>query len=263
MEASDLQDPGRDPGLPPLAPAPPPRPFRAGKAFLAFLVYLAAQFLFAVAASVVVVVFSPGSDRGARKEHLLHAAVFGAGIGSAVGVLWATKRWARDLARDRSPSGLGLVRPPGRTLFLSALAGGAVAAAYIAILLFRGGDSSNSSTGPLAKMASQPGTGRILWALFAVLIAPPSEELLFRGLMLKGMAASWGVRTASILTTLIFVALHLPETGSSPLATGVISALALSTLAARLLTGSLYSSIALHVAYNGVLVLMVYAVLGV
>ena len=46
--------------------------------------------------------------------------------------------------------------------------------------------------GPVAKMAASNGMGRAVWAVLAVLIAPPVEELLFRGVMLRGMIASWG-----------------------------------------------------------------------
>jgi len=262
MEEAPLQPPGAEP-VPELLPAPAGlAPFRAGKAFLSLLAYFGGQFLFGVVAVIITAICTGASGRGARDGRFLQGALVGAGIGSALAVLWATRRWARHLARDPSPSGLGLVRPPIRSLLLSILAGAALAVAYLAGVLALGGDGSKEDPGPVSKLAVQSGTGRLIWAVFALAIAPPAEELLFRGLMLKGFAASWGIRAASILTTLIFVVLHLQETRSSVLALIAIGALAASALTARLLTGSLYCSMVLHFAYNLVIVTAVYAALG-
>jgi membrane protease YdiL (CAAX protease family) len=92
-----------------------------------------------------------------------------------------------------------------------------------------------------------------------VLVAPPAEELVFRGVLYAGLARSWRPAIAGVVTTTIFVALHLTEVGGywpGWLAIGAMGALALRV---RLREGSLWPAIALHATYNAGLVLLVYA----
>ena len=87
-------------------------------------------------------------------------------------------------------------------------------------------------------------------------MAPPVEEFLFRGLLLKGFTVSWGATAAGVVVSIVFVMLHIPETMHYWPALVAVSALAVATLAIRLVTGSVFTSMALHAAYNGVMVLI-------
>jgi len=116
--------------------------------------------------------------------------------------------------------------------------------------------------GLLARAAGRGGLPRISWTLLALFIAPPSEELLFRGLLLKGLAASWGPWCASFVVTVLFVTLHLSETIHYWPSTIFILLLSIAALVARLQSGSLVTSMALHAGYNGVIVAAVYAWAG-
>jgi membrane protease YdiL (CAAX protease family) len=113
--------------------------------------------------------------------------------------------------------------------------------------------------GPLAEAARRGGWTRAAWALLAVAIAPPTEELVFRGVLYAGLAEKWGPSIAAALTTAIFVGLHVTEIGAywpAWLAIGLLGVLALRV---RLETGSLLPAIALHATYNLGLVLATYA----
>jgi membrane protease YdiL (CAAX protease family) len=112
----------------------------------------------------------------------------------------------------------------------------------------------------LAQAATAGGAARVLWAVLALAVAPPTEELLFRGVLYGGLARSWGARAAAVATTVLFVALHATEIGRFWPGWAVISALGALALRARLKTGSLVPAIALHAAYNMGLVLVAYAV---
>jgi membrane protease YdiL (CAAX protease family) len=113
--------------------------------------------------------------------------------------------------------------------------------------------------GPLAGLAQAGGWARIAWAFLAVVVAPPVEEVVFRGVLYAGLAAKWRSEIAGAITTAVFVALHVTEIGTywpAWLTIGLLGALALR---ARVATGSLLPAIALHATYNLGLVLAVYA----
>lgn len=68
--------------------------------------------------------------------------------------------------------------------------------------------------------------GRSMWgSLFALVIAAPlAEEALFRGLILKGFLARYGVRTAIVASALLFGLVHLnPWQGLGAVAYGVVA----------------------------------------
>ena len=44
-----------------------------------------------------------------------------------------------------------------------------------------------------------------------VVLFPVVEETLFRGFLFTGSAQSWGPSVAGVLTTLVFVAVHMPK----------------------------------------------------
>jgi len=238
---------------PPDSAAIPPAPFRAGKAFLTLALFFAAQFF----GSLVVVTAVVAQERPGKSvqiqpyyPHLMLAA----GVASALATVWMTWGWASAEARDKSSTGLGLIPPPGNSLLTWAAAGAALSGTYVAFALLSKAGVTNSRLGPLAQMSHQGGFARLAWAIIALGTAPPSEELLFRGLMLRGFTASWGRRTAGVLTTLLFVAIHLTETWYYWPATIWVAAMAVTALVARRKTGSLWCSIAAHVSYNFVIV---------
>jgi membrane protease YdiL (CAAX protease family) len=92
------------------------------------------------------------------------------------------------------------------------------------------------------------------WALMFIGLFPVIEEVLFRGVLFTGLAQSWGPSVAGLMTTMIFVGVHMPkvlEYWPALLAVSLIGAL---TVLIRIRTESLVPGIALHSTYNGVLV---------
>lgn len=76
-------------------------------------------------------------------------------------------------------------------------------------------------------------------------IAPFAEELIFRGVMYAGTKSGWGVAAACIVTSLIFGIAH------GNILQGLYAALAGAVFVIITeLTGSLWCSIAAHMAYN-------------
>lgn len=96
---------------------------------------------------------------------------------------------------------------------------------------------------------------RILLALVGVCIAPFVEELIFRGVLLSGLASRMRVGSAVAVSALIFGCAHLPDFGFAwyPIPALVLLGLVLGWM--RVQTRSLWPSIALHATYNSVAVL--------
>jgi uncharacterized protein len=99
-------------------------------------------------------------------------------------------------------------------------------------------------------IATAYATARPVWLLWVAVVvaAPLSEELLFRGFLLKGFAASFMGPTAAVLTTsAAWTALHT-QYDAYDLTT--IFILGLLFGAARLITGSLLVPLTLHAVAN-------------
>jgi membrane protease YdiL (CAAX protease family) len=104
-------------------------------------------------------------------------------------------------------------------------------------------------------MASTPGVSQLVWIMLALVLAPPIEELLFRGVLYGGYRKSFGASTAAVLTTGIFVVLHLTETIHFPPATISVTGLAVAALWFRLRTAAIGPAVTVHFGYNLVAVI--------
>jgi len=89
--------------------------------------------------------------------------------------------------------------------------------------------------------------GRGLVLLAAVVVAPPAEEVLFRGLLLPGLAHSMSPLRALVVSATVFGIFHVPSHGAAAILPGVLG---LAFGWARLRSGGLAAPIALHVANN-------------
>jgi membrane protease YdiL (CAAX protease family) len=106
-------------------------------------------------------------------------------------------------------------------------------------------------TGPMVTLlANAPAWCSLVAVLMVVALAPPTEEFLFRGVLLHGLGVSYGPRLAAILVTAVFVIGHLPNVGNDWVGILVHIAVAIGLLAARVSTGSLLPPVAMHAAYN-------------
>jgi len=92
--------------------------------------------------------------------------------------------------------------------------------------------------------------GGFALVLALVLVAPVTEELLFRGLILRGVAARHGELAGLALSSLLFAALH----SGAAVVPALFAGLVLGIVALR--TGSTLASMLLHAAVNAVPVLL-------
>ncbi len=102
---------------------------------------------------------------------------------------------------------------------------------------------------PLQKMFSSPAAGYAI-AVFAVLVAPLMEEILFRGVLFSFFEHVVGLRFAIVGTAVLFAALHVHEYWGAWNHVLLVSMVGLAFSLTRGLTGSLTPSCILHAAYN-------------
>lgn len=184
------------------------------------------------------------------------AGVIVATLGLAAALMAAIVRrvWPAQWSRGDLP-GFGFVQPRNRFSYLVAVALGVAVLLVGNILtqLFAGTHPINQDVSVLA--ASLPLGMRVLLALTVVCVAPFIEELVFRGVLLSGLARRMPTWLAAVLSAMIFGCVHLPD---FKFAWYPIPALALVGLALawmRLKSGSLWPAITLHATNNFVAVL--------
>lgn len=158
--------------------------------------------------------------------------------------------------KDNSPEGAAWVRGSLKDIAMGCGLGMLCAIAFLAIAGVPSFQPTHFHAGPLAKMSSTPGFPRIAWLILALLLAPPIEELLFRGVLYGGYRKSFGPGKAATLVTLIFCLLHVPEVMYFPIAMLGIAGLALTALWMRLRANAIGPAIAVHFSYNGLLAVL-------
>ncbi len=107
---------------------------------------------------------------------------------------------------------------------------------------------------PLERLFSSPDSSYAI-AAFAVLVAPFMEEIVFRGVLFSVFETRIGLRTAIVVTAVLFAALHMPEYWGAWQHVLLIFLVGLAFSLARGLTGSLTPSFVLHVTYNACLMI--------
>ena len=138
----------------------------------------------------------------------------------------------------------------GWTVLLLIAQSAAVALAPLVVPQLEGAPADNASF-----LRGQPPLALVVLVLAAVLVAPVVEELLFRGVVLRGLMLRTGFWPAAVLSSLVFGAFHATSTSLDAvpvvLATTVFG-LGLCVLTRR--TGRLGPAIGVHALRNAIAV---------
>ena len=102
---------------------------------------------------------------------------------------------------------------------------------------------------PLQQLFTSPAVAYAL-GVFAVLLAPLMEELIFRGVLFAIFEDQVGLRFAIIITAVLFTAMHIPEYLGAWNHIFLLLIVGLVFSFVRGITGSLVPSVLLHTAYN-------------
>jgi len=244
--------------------AGPVQTLDARRAFLILGVFLLIQFLTAIAVVIVVLIvfLARGSLATQTPTQLQTVALVPAALVGTTLACYAAFRMTRETLPGSIESGalssIGWSWGSGQALLISGLIGAFISWFVLYILIPHAPPGPIRSFNPLVEAAATPGLPRLGWALLIVAVAPPSEEFLFRGVLLEGLRRSWGLRTSGFLVTGMFIAGHLLQTHYWTALLG-ISLLAIATLCIRLVTRALGPSLVAHAAYNFVILVTVYA----
>ena len=260
--APDASAPAEQPAAAVSPEAVSPAALGPKRALQIFAAFLGTQ----VAVAVVVGVYAwfhpvgPGAGVGGSTVDLrlvLEAALGGTLLSGLVALALVRRIFARP-GGDEGRAAIGWRGAPARATARAAPAGpSALVAAFVAISA--AASRRTHDLGPLQSAAHAGGGARVAWALLALALAPPIEELVFRGVLYAGFARRWRPRVAGALSTLLFVVLHVTEIGTFVPAWLVLGTLGALALRARLASGSLVPAIALHASYNLGFVLLAYA----
>ena len=227
---------------------PPPKPIlNARRATRILLVFVGVQIVIGIAAAAFTGSFAnPAEMNLATLGLVVLLSLLASGL-----VFW---RMALDLGpptlQDSTPRGACWVPGSMRHILLGLALGTLLGSGYISIALMLPSDDSEQPAGILTTMAMTPGLPQLYWFIAALLLAPPIEELLFRGVLFGGYAQSFGRAGATLLTTFIFTLMHVGEAIYFPPAFLAIASLALLATWLRLHSAAIGPAIALHFAYN-------------
>ena len=231
-------------------------PFRARGAVWILIAFLLGQLLGALVAGLGYGVYA-GSvldlDAGEIAHRALPYATLGALIASALVTYLVADRVIRKKGGETFEQAIDWSVGPAKGRAIGAAVGAALAALYLGSAVVFPPDAELEG-GPMAQMAVEGGIPRLAWSVLA-LAAPFLEEFLFRGALFTGMKRSWDGTVAGIFTAAVFVVAHITEIQGYLPAFLAISALAILTQQARSRFRSLGPAVAVHLAYNGVIVI--------
>ena len=99
---------------------------------------------------------------------------------------------------------------------------------------------------------------KIGWVVMFIGLFPVVEEVCFRGFLFTGLSQSWGPLLGGMVTTALFIVVHMPKVLEYWPALAAVTLIGGLTVLIRIRTGCLAPSIALHSAYNGTLVVVAF-----
>jgi membrane protease YdiL (CAAX protease family) len=151
---------------------------------------------------------------------------------------------------DGAPAGLAWRAAPMQAYGVAA--GLALAITLLVMLIYRvfPVDPQALKDSPLEKAFETPGWPALALVVLALFLAPPAEELVFRGGVFAGLASRFGPWGAAIGSTLLFVGAHAQEKLHYPPGFIDVGLVAAAAAWLRLRYGSIKPGIALHLLYN-------------
>jgi len=168
---------------------------------------------------------------------------------AAVMILLIRQFWRAQWSRAELP-GFGFTPPAKKSAYLIAVLLGA-------IVLFLGGPLTHLLAGhhevnqDVSLLAGNVSVGmRLMLAVLVVCVAPFVEELVFRGVLLSGLASRMPIGWAMLASAVVFGCVHLPDFKFAWYPVPALIILGLVSAWLRVRTRSLWPSITLHATNN-------------
>lgn len=218
----------------------------------AFVGYLAGQALVWLGAVIVVTVrLGAGADEEAITggiKPLLPVVLPVSVVAGGLGALWAIRIWGKRLDPRDFVETVALRLGSRGQLQRGILAGATLG--LVSLLIMPYVPYTPSSPDLIDEFLAAPGPARWSWILSAVILAPPVEELVFRGVLLGGLAQIWNLRAAAVVSGVTFWAMHAPEWLRYWPAAVAIALMTVIVTVLRIRSRALGPPIAAHSAYN-------------
>lgn len=222
-------------------------------AMLAF--WFLTMFLVQVLTLQVAVLLRVGGDETAMREELTAMStspMFPVGMALCVLLTWIVTLGVIDMMFKSHPRPLfrramGLRLPlPAWSLALAVPIG--IGLCFVGLGIAEGLRTTEEPSGYEAFMTTLP--GRLSVVFMALLLAPPAEEIFFRGFLFPPMARIAPVPVAVIANALVFTLPHIAAYQLQLAYLLPVLLLGLVAAALRAWTGSVYPSIAVHFFFN-------------
>jgi membrane protease YdiL (CAAX protease family) len=164
--------------------------------------------------------------------------------------VWYIKKLGPQRLADGSAAGIGWRPAPGQAYFAAII--GLVVVMIVGALIqhFWPPGAAEVKNNPYLHIFGQSRLGLAMLFLLAAILAPPIEELVFRGGILSALAPKCGALLAALITTILFTAAHVLEFIYYWPGMGVIFAVAVILAWLRLTYHSIRPGILLHILFN-------------
>ena len=129
-------------------------------------------------------------------------------LASAIWSIWFVRRSARPLIGRGDAAGIAW-RAARLQGYFAAAGVALLAAVFAAATMVALPPDPDQLMGPTSKLLDTPGLPRAVITLLALAGAPLMEEFVFRGAFFAALAGRWGAIAAGVVTTLVFMALHV------------------------------------------------------
>jgi len=235
--------------VPVRASAPPPAPFRP---LVAVGLWVAMMALSQVALAVVIELRAPGVVDRVPSWAWQFGITAAVTVAIALVVRVALVRARRLEGRTPWPAAPAVVLGGKGWLVATAVT---LPAALLWVLLLTAFGKPPEVQDLVAKAAGDDASSAFLLALgvLGVFVAPVTEELLFRGAIFGSLRAKLGPRSAALLSSVLFAAVHMSWTALVPL---FVLAIVLCWVYER--SGSLVAPIAVHMLNNATSLLPIF-----
>jgi membrane protease YdiL (CAAX protease family) len=234
------------------------RGLRAGIATLILLAFIGGQFLVGLFAGVIAGSMSGvrGGSLDSNLEAIMPWTIVACFVAGGVAMISLAIFTVRNELTNTDATGAAWNPGSLKQRAFGFIVGLLISLCYLCFAILFGPETDPDSVGPLTKMAMTPGLPQFLWVVVALALAPPIEELLFRGVLYGGFRKSFGAIWAVVLSCGIFVLLHATEFVYCWPAIFGIAGLAAAALWMRLRSKSIGPAIATHFAYNLLIVIV-------
>jgi membrane protease YdiL (CAAX protease family) len=233
------------------SPAVPDNRLRSRHVLTALVAYMGAQAVVWICTAIVAVtqVGTAGDPEAFTRalSSYITIALPASIVAGCVALLLVLRNWSRRLGPEGLSVLLGLSWGTARQIAGGLAAGAALSAIVLPLLAYAW--ERPATPDPVTHILTSSAAARWAWILSAVLLAPPVEEIMFRGVLLGGLAETWNVRAAALISGGTFWLMHAPEWTHWPAAVA-IGLLTIVVTRLRLRSGALGPSMAAHFAYN-------------